>query len=72
MKAQFYGTETDTYYLDSKGRAWLIQSSDRDMSEPELLDGLPADATPISDKLLDIQHWQDSEAIENRIAQEAN
>lgn len=59
----FYGTDAETFYVDSTGQAWLIQSMDGGIL-PLICTSVPTDAVELSDQVLDDQHHEDAEEIE--------
>lgn len=63
----FYGTDTDTYYLDSAGQAWLISGDS--LRKPAKARTIPVDAVELSEQVLDDQHREDAAEIEKRLAE---
>lgn len=59
----FYGTDTDTFYLDSTGQAWLI-GGENALSKPMRSTGIPEEAVELSEQVLDDQNREDAETIE--------
>jgi hypothetical protein len=53
MESGFYGTEEETYYINSRGQIWCVQSPDllARNGEPTLCDALPQGARFLDDNL---------------------
>lgn len=58
----FWGTDTETYYLDAEGHSWNVNNSDG-IPTPRKA-AIPEDAVRLSDSVLDDCYWQVAREIE--------
>lgn len=64
----FYGTDTDTIYVDSAGQAWLIKTTDQNLRKPQPIPAVPDGAEELGEEILDQRQIEDKYEIEYAIA----